>query len=301
MESSHIPSGCNSSFITLIPKQTAFIKGRQILDDPLLVNELVDWYKKKKKKMMILKIDFEKAFDSISWDYLDNMLEFMNFPTRWRRWIFACLYSARSVLINGSPTQEFMLHQGLRQGDHLSPFLFIINMEGLHVAMEDAKASNLYCGILLGMDNLRLSHLFYADDVLFIGDWSQRNVENLVILLHFFFMASGLKINFSKSNLYGINHEVNGMSQLIGCQPGKIPFIYLGLPVGDSMSKIKAWDTLINRFQSKLSRWKVTVTPPKSDCSGTMVVMLRDDDDDGGGVAVDGGGAAWQWWRRVGR
>ncbi|GKD78582.1 RNA-directed DNA polymerase, eukaryota, reverse transcriptase zinc-binding domain protein [Tanacetum coccineum] len=105
-------------------EQTTFIKGRQILDGPLLVNELVDWYKKKKKKkkMMILKIDFEKAFDSISWDYLDNMLEFMNFPTRWRRWIFACLYSARSpVLINGSPTQEFMLHRCLRQGDCNTP------------------------------------------------------------------------------------------------------------------------------------------------------------------------------------
>nr|GEX31625.1 RNA-directed DNA polymerase, eukaryota, reverse transcriptase zinc-binding domain protein [Tanacetum cinerariifolium] len=206
MESSHIPSGCNSSFITLTSKvsshmvvndfrpislieiqykiiakllalrlarivdtvvsveHTAFIKGRQILNGPLLVNELVDWYKKKKKKMVILKIDFEKAFDSISWDYLDNMLEFVNFLTRWRRWISACLYSARSsLLINGSPTQEFMLHRG--------------------------------------MDNLRLSHLFYADDVLFLGDWSQRNVDNL---LHFFFMASGLKINFSKSNLYGI-------------------------------------------------------------------------------------------------
>lgn len=74
-------------------------------------------------------------------------------------------------------------------------------------------------------------------------------------------MASGLKINLSKSNLYGIgatNHEVNSMSNLMGCQPGKTPFICLGLPVGDCMSKIKAWDTLINWFQSKLSRWKVT-------------------------------------------
>ncbi|GJZ09262.1 hypothetical protein Tco_0543545 [Tanacetum coccineum] len=74
------------------------------------------------------------------------------------------------VLINGSPTQEFMLHRGLRQGDPLSPFLFIIAMEGLHIAIEDAKASNLYSGISLGMDNLRLSHSFYPDDVLFLGD-----------------------------------------------------------------------------------------------------------------------------------
>lgn len=150
-------------------EQTDFIKGRQILDGPLLVNELLDWYKKKKKKMMILKIDFEKAFDSISWDYLDNVLEFMNFPTRWRGWISACLHSARSsVLINESPTREFTLHRGLTQEDPLSPFLFIIAMKGLHVAMEDAKASNLYSGISLRRDNLHLSQLFYADDVIFL-------------------------------------------------------------------------------------------------------------------------------------
>ncbi|GJR59375.1 hypothetical protein Tco_1501537 [Tanacetum coccineum] len=99
-------------------------------------------------------------------------------------------------------------------------------MEGLHVAMEDAKASNLYCGISLRMGNLRPSHLFYADDVLFLGDWSQRNVKNLVILLHFFFMASGWKVT---------TLSIGGRSMLLKTVLGSLGIYFLFMfvmPVG---------------------------------------------------------------------
>ncbi|GJT35661.1 RNA-directed DNA polymerase, eukaryota [Tanacetum coccineum] len=78
-------------------------------------------------------------------------------------WIRGCLnHATSSVLVNGSPTNEFYLSRGLRQGDPLSPFLFIIAMEGLHVAIEDAIAAGLYRGIT--MHTLSLSHFFFADD-----------------------------------------------------------------------------------------------------------------------------------------
>lgn len=86
-------------------EQTAFIKGKQILDGPLMVNELVSWFKKTKQSMMVLKIDFEKDFDSISWNYLDQVMRLMNFPPRWCYWIKSCLHLARSsVLLNRIPT-----------------------------------------------------------------------------------------------------------------------------------------------------------------------------------------------------
>ncbi|GJY12022.1 RNA-directed DNA polymerase, eukaryota, reverse transcriptase zinc-binding domain protein [Tanacetum coccineum] len=142
-----MPTGSNSSFITLVPKvsnpvnikdfrpisligihykiiakllanrlskvvgkvvsheQSAFIKDRQILDGPLILSEVIDWYKKRKKKMMLFKVDFEKAFDTVSWKYLDFMLHNLGFGSTWRSWIKACLESSRtSILINGSPT-----------------------------------------------------------------------------------------------------------------------------------------------------------------------------------------------------
>ncbi|GKE32597.1 putative RNA-directed DNA polymerase, eukaryota, reverse transcriptase zinc-binding domain protein, partial [Tanacetum coccineum] len=126
-------------------EQSAFIKHRQILDGPLMVNEVVKWCKRKKSQLMVFKIDFEKAFNSVSWDFLLQVMHFMGFSKKWMQWIKGCLYSSTSsILINGSPTCEFPIRRGLRQGDPLSPFLFIIAMEGIHIAIEDAIVAGLY-------------------------------------------------------------------------------------------------------------------------------------------------------------
>nr|GFC89730.1 RNA-directed DNA polymerase, eukaryota, reverse transcriptase zinc-binding domain protein [Tanacetum cinerariifolium] len=78
------------------PEQSAFISGRQILDGPLILSEIIDWYKKRKKKLMLFKVDFGKAFDSVSWEYLDYMLHKLGFGSRWRTWINNCLMPART-------------------------------------------------------------------------------------------------------------------------------------------------------------------------------------------------------------
>nr|GFA02235.1 RNA-directed DNA polymerase, eukaryota, reverse transcriptase zinc-binding domain protein [Tanacetum cinerariifolium] len=98
-------------------EQFAFISGRQILDGPLIISEIIQWYKKRKKKMLIFKVDFEKAFDSVSWKHLDFILDNLGFVSKWRSWIRACLHSSRAfILINGSPTSEFSIKRGLRTG-----------------------------------------------------------------------------------------------------------------------------------------------------------------------------------------
>ena len=115
-------------------EQSAFIKGRNILDGPLVLNECMAWYRKKNKPLMVFQVDIEKAFDSLRWEYLDEIMEKLGFGLKWRKWIFGCLMNSRaSILVNGSPTPEFEIQKGLRQGDPMSPFLFILAMEGLHV------------------------------------------------------------------------------------------------------------------------------------------------------------------------
>ncbi|GKF19522.1 putative RNA-directed DNA polymerase, eukaryota, reverse transcriptase zinc-binding domain protein, partial [Tanacetum coccineum] len=141
------------------PTQSTFISGRQILDSPLMVSEIIEWYKKHDKRLMIFKVDFEKAFDSVSWNYLDFILYHMGFGDMWKTWIRACLQSAQtSILVNGSPTPEFSLNRGLRQRDPLSPFFFILIMEGLHLTLERDLQSRRIKGVTVGNPSINLSH-----------------------------------------------------------------------------------------------------------------------------------------------
>ncbi|GKB62995.1 RNA-directed DNA polymerase, eukaryota, partial [Tanacetum coccineum] len=96
--------------------QSAFVADRQILDGPFILDEVLQWCRRKKKHALIFKVDFEKAFDSVRWDFVDDVLNKFGFGERWRTWIQSCLRSSRgSILVNGSPTEEFQFFRGLKQ------------------------------------------------------------------------------------------------------------------------------------------------------------------------------------------
>ncbi|GKB71672.1 putative RNA-directed DNA polymerase, eukaryota, reverse transcriptase zinc-binding domain protein [Tanacetum coccineum] len=238
---STVIEGCISA------EQSTFIKGRNILDGPFILNEVLAWYRKHKKGLMVFKVDFEKAFDSVRWDFLDSVMEKIGFGSKWRSWIHGCFSNARSsVLVNGSPTAEFDLHRGLRQGDPLSPFLFILVMEGLHALSCKAEVLGLFKGASFGRDNVIVSHLMYADDVIFLGEWSDTNAQNLICTLRCFYLISGLKINVHKSKVLGVgvsDIEVSNMAKIIGCGVANFPLKYLEfwlLSVGGRLTLIKA-------------------------------------------------------------
>ncbi|MFS7918598.1 putative RNA-directed DNA polymerase [Helianthus anomalus] len=242
------------------PTQSAFVGGRYILDGPLIVGETVAWAKKSHSKILIFKVDFAKAYDTLNWKFLYRMMEKMNFPHRWIEWIKGCLKSGMgSVLVNGSPTSEFKFKRGLRQGDPLSPFLFVIAMEIVSMLLNMASSLGLFHGCQLPNGGPNISHLCYADDVLFIGEWSEENVLALNRLLRWLSLVTGLNINRNKSKLYGIGvtgSEVNTFADLLKCEAGSFPFIYLGIPIGVNMKRAKYWKPVLDRFSSKLSMWK---------------------------------------------
>ncbi|GJS24765.1 RNA-directed DNA polymerase, eukaryota, reverse transcriptase zinc-binding domain protein [Tanacetum coccineum] len=174
--------------------QYAFVADRQILDGPFILNELVQWCKKKKKNSLVFKIQ-------------------------------NCLRSSRGlVIINGSPTKEFQFYKGLKQGDPLSPFLFILVMETLHISFQRVVDAGVFK------------------------------------VLECFHRASGLRINMSKSKLLGISVEANKVEQAagkIGCTILKTPFSYLGSKLGGVMSRIHSWKETIESMVMRLSKWKL--------------------------------------------
>lgn len=163
------------------------------------------------------------------------------------------------MIVNGSHTKEFDISKGVRQGDPLSPFLFIIAMEGLNVALKAAIEKGIFKGIKIPENGPLISHLFYADDALFIGEWSRSNLKNLARILRCFHASSGLKVNFFKFKVFGIgasNVETSNWANILGCKAGSLPFTYLGVPVGENMNLVKNWKPIIDKFHSKLSSWK---------------------------------------------
>ncbi|XP_071688191.1 uncharacterized protein [Rutidosis leptorrhynchoides] len=241
-------------------EQSAFMKGRFILDGILVAYEVIGEVKRKKEKCMIFKADVEKAFDSINHNFLSKILEIMGFGVKWRNWISSCLSSASvSILVNGSPTDEFALRRGIRQGDPLSPYLFIIVAEGLNAMIKQALQVNLIKGIEVGKDRVIISHLQYADDTTIFGEWNRKNISNVFKVLKCFEIFSGLKVNVSKSCLFGVgvsSNMVEAMASRFRCQVGVFPFMYLGLPIGCKMKNIKEWEPYIDKFHKRLDSWK---------------------------------------------
>ncbi|GAU23391.1 hypothetical protein TSUD_334390 [Trifolium subterraneum] len=239
--------------------QSAFIKGRNLVDGVLVVNEVVDLAKRTGKDCLIFKVDFEKAYDSVDWGFLEYMLRRFGFCEVWIGWMRACIFGGNlSVLVNGSPTGEINIQRGLKQGDPLAPFLFLLVAEGLEGVMRRAGDLDLFKGFTIRRGGPTISHLQYADDTLCIGEASVENLWTLKAILRGFELASGLRVNFWKSCLMGVNVSNNFMEvacTFLNCIRGGVPFKYLGLPVGANPRRMSTWEPLVERIRKKLNSW----------------------------------------------
>jgi hypothetical protein len=145
--------------------QSAFIKGRQILDPVFIANVCLDSRQRSRESGVICKMDLEKAYDYVNWDFLLYMLRRCGFGRLWCSWMAHCVSSVRfSILVNGSPNGFFGSSRGLRQGDPLSPLLFVFVVEALSQMISAAVQGGLLEGFKVG--NTSISHRLFADDTL---------------------------------------------------------------------------------------------------------------------------------------
>nr|GFB67217.1 RNA-directed DNA polymerase, eukaryota [Tanacetum cinerariifolium] len=237
------------------------------MDGPFILNEIMHWCSSKKKQALIFKVDFEKAYDSVRWDFLDEALQKFGFGNKWRLWIQSCLRSSKSsILVNGSPTTEFQFFKGLKKGDSLSPFLFILIMETLHISFQRMVDVGMFTRIKLN-NSLSMLHMFFADDVVFVGKWYESNIDTLTNVLDCFHRASGLKINMSKRKIIGVHVEsskVNQTASTIGCQILRTPFKYLVTEVRGTMHQAIAWQEVIDKELGSVRRQFFNGHDPKS-------------------------------------
>jgi hypothetical protein len=229
------------------------------LDLVLFTNECLDSQIKSGELGVLCKLDMEKAYDHVDWNFLLYLLKRRGFKERWCSWIKHCISSVRFlVLINGSPSGFFGSSREVRQGDLLSPFLFVLVMEAFSRMISAIYSRGLISGFSVGtreVDQVEVSHLLFADDTLVFCGADASQIRHLDALLVCFEAVSGLKVNLSKSTLVPVGSldDVDRLASHLGCGTSDLPSKYLGLPLGASFKLKAMWRDLMAR---RLAPWK---------------------------------------------
>ncbi|XP_026440533.1 uncharacterized protein LOC113339485 [Papaver somniferum] len=239
--------------------QGAFIQEKKILAGVLIANECVDSRLKANKPGILCKIDMEKAFDNVNCHSLFTILEKHDFGAKWISWIKWCVTSSHlSILVNGSSTEKLKPSKGLRQGDSLSPYIFLLVVEVLSKLITDVVERGQLTGFQVVENGTIISLLHFADDTLIFLDASVEEVRRLFIILAVFESITGIKLNLDKSTMISVGAEavIEALSKEIGCKTEKLPFKYLGIPIGEHWRSTTVWEYVLTRMEQRLASWK---------------------------------------------
>ncbi|XP_010462992.1 PREDICTED: uncharacterized protein LOC104743634 [Camelina sativa] len=243
--------------------QGAFVAGRLISDNILLAHEMLHALRTNPQcdeDFAAIKIDMSKAYDRVEWRFLEELLIRLGFDIKWVKWVMVCVSSVSySVLLNGSSYGYFRPERGLRQGDPLSPFLFILCVEALVHIMNKAELEGRLTGMKLNSSCPSIQHLLFADDNLFLCQANLPECFEFLKCLRLYGAASGQEINFQKSAITFGKKLDPYMKHLLGLYTG-IELEggngkYLGLPECFSGSKKDLLQFITDRLKSRLSGW----------------------------------------------
>jgi hypothetical protein len=234
--------------------QSAFIKKRSIHDSFLYVKNLSTRLHKRNTPSLLFKLDIRKAFDSVRWDYIVDLLQKRGFPSRFRNWIVVLLVIASSrVLLNGVAGSPIKHGCGLRQGDPLSPLLFVL-IDPISQILELASTHGLLHKIARRTTILKTS--LYADDVSIFIVASKHSVQNLATILHGLGEVAGLCTNFHKSlSIFCNNIELHDILHGIPFLRTTFPLRYLGLPLLVRCLQRADFQPLKERPGGKIPTW----------------------------------------------
>ncbi|XP_058766980.1 uncharacterized protein LOC131640616 [Vicia villosa] len=164
----------------------------------------MDLDKMDKRCCLVVKVDYKKAYDGVNWDYLRTLLSIMGFGNLWCKWMEACIFNnSMSILVNGSITKDFSVERGLRHGDPLSPFLFVMAMQGLTTLMNKAVSQGDFQGFRVN-EKGTIGILQFADDTIVLGNGSHENL----------WLKDGIILPFLSYNWFGNQSFKTAFSEL---------------------------------------------------------------------------------------
>ena len=214
-----------------------------------------------KQTSLLLKLDIARAFDSVSWPFLLQLLQHLGFGPRWREWISMLLSTASTrVLINGHPGPPIVHAHGLRQGDPVSPMLFTLVIDVLNSML--LRAVDL--GLLHRLTNRHAasSISLYADDVVIFCHPDAHDLATVRRLLHVFGLASGLHTNFDKCSATPsqcTEDHIAAMAVELQWPITPFPITYLGLPLSVRKASSTSLEPIIDKLGRKLSTWRASM------------------------------------------
>lgn len=212
---------------------------------------------------MAIKLDLSKAFDRLEWPFIIVVFKKLGFSDDWCQLILQCINTiSYSVLINGSLGEVFFPSRGIRQGDCLSPYIFILCMEVLSQLLLKGESDNLIQGFKIRNNSPSISHLFFADDCMLFSKASITYARHLMMIINKFVKASGQAINFEKSGFFtsaNMHHKhIKLLSRSLGMKFLSSTEKYLGTPLFINRDKTKSFQFLLDKFYSRLSNMKRT-------------------------------------------
>ncbi|PNX98658.1 ribonuclease H, partial [Trifolium pratense] len=245
-------------------EQSAFVEGRSITDNALIAMEVIHALKRKTKGMkgeLALKIDISKAYDKVDWGFLKGMLLRMGFSNKWIQWMMMCVSSVNySVLMNFDKVGPIHPGRGLRQGDPLSPYLFILATEGLTALIKHSLERGEIHGVKICRGAPVVSHLLFADDCFLFCRANIAEATHMMSLLDVYGAASGQEINLSKSEVYFSRNlskaAQEDLSGIMGVKHVMGTGTYLGLPSMVGRSKKATFGYIKDRMWRKINSWR---------------------------------------------
>lgn len=241
-------------------QQSAFIKGRYILDSVVVAHEIVHSIHKDNTHGIILKLDYEKAYDRVNLDFLVEILESRGFSPVWISWIQKLIRGGSvGVTLNGNDSSFFKSGKGLRQGDPISPILFNLVGDVLTKMLEKAANAGLIRGLPYNSNSQGVVSLQYADDTILFSSIEENHLRNLKGTLAWFEKISGMRINFHKSELIPMNldeEDTHRIAHIFGCPVGDLPIKYLGIPLHHDKLRREDIQPLIDKILRRIEGWK---------------------------------------------